>query len=197
MAMNMQEKLREERAKESKEIIKNFLNDTKSEEVLIVVLKAHLYIERELIKLLTESIIDEKILNGTTFRQKLDLANSMGLVEGFYGALGKVNSIRNGYAHNIEYKFNEQIYEDLISTLAKEDKEDFLEEYDEWKTLIYDGKIPELNFKLQILLSYIWFALIIFRIYAKTALEFKLKQKEFETMEKYAVRKKELENIEQ
>ena len=183
--MDLQERLRAERAKESKEILKNFMNDTKSEEILIVVLKAHLYIERELIKLLTESIIDEKILNGTTFRQKLDLANSMGLVEGFYGALGKVNSIRNEYAHDIAYEFDEKIYEDLLSTLTKEDKDDFLEEYDEWKNMFYDGKIPELNFKLQILLNYIWFSLISFRAFAKTAIELRLREKELETIAKY------------
>lgn len=186
--MDLQEKLREERTKESKETIKNFMNDTNSEEILIVVLKAHLYIERELIKLLSESIIDEKILSGTTFRQKLDLANSIGLVEGFYGALGKVNSIRNAYAHDIEYEFDEKIYEDLLSTLTKEDKDDFLEEYDEWKQMFYDGKIPELNFKLQILLNYIWFALVTCRVFAKTAIEFRLREKEIETIEKYATK---------
>lgn len=183
--MNLQDKLREERAKESKETIKAFMNDTKSEEILIVVLKAHLYIERELIKLLTESIIDEKVLKGTTFRQKLDLANSMGLLDGFYGALGKVNSIRNAYAHDIEYKFEEKNYEDLLATLMKEDKDDFIKEYDVWKKMFYDGTIPELNFKLQILLNYIWFALISCRAFAKTAIELRLRKKEVETMSKY------------
>ena len=186
--MNLQEKLKAERAKESKETIKNFMNDTKSEEILIVVLKGHLYIERELIKLLTESIIDEKILNGTTFRQKLDLANSMRLVDGFYGALGKVNSIRNAYAHEIDYEFDEKIYEDLLSTLTKEDKDDFLEEFDEWKKMFYDAKFPELNFKLQILLNYIWFSLVSCRVFAKTAIEIRLREKELETLEKYAIK---------
>ena len=183
--MDLQEKLRAERAKESKETIKNFMNDTNSGEIIIIILKAHLYIERELTKLLTESIIDEKILKTTNFRQKLDLANSMGLVDGFYGTLGKVNSIRNSYAHSIEYEFTQKDYEDLLSTLTKEDKEDFLKEYGEWKRLFYDGKIPELNFKLQILLNYIWFALITFRAFAKSAIEIKLKQKEIETVSKY------------
>lgn len=73
------------------------MKDTKSNEILIIILKAHLYIERELIKILTDTIIDEKVLKGTTFRQTLDLANSMGLIEGIYGTLGKVNSIRNAW----------------------------------------------------------------------------------------------------
>lgn len=183
--MDLEDKLKMERAKESKKINKVFMKDTKSSEILIIILKAHLYIERELIKTLTETIIDEKILNGTTFRQKLDLANSMGLIDGFYGALGKVNSIRNAYAHDIEYSFDEKIFEDLLSTLPKEDKDDFLSEYDTWKCFLYDGEIPEFNFKLQLLLSNIWFALVACRASAKQAIELRLREKEIETLMKY------------
>lgn len=96
-----------EKAKESKQLNKKFMQDTKSDDILVIFLKAHLYIERELIKILTETIIDENILKSTTFRQKLDLANSMGLLDGYYGVLGKINSIRNNFAHNIDYKFDE------------------------------------------------------------------------------------------
>ena len=95
-------------AKEYKTVNKKFMQDTKSDDILVIILKSHLYMEQELIKTLTETIIDENILRSTTFRQKLDLANSMGLVEGYYGVLGKVNSIRNNFAHNIDYEFDEK-----------------------------------------------------------------------------------------
>lgn len=172
-------------AKEYKTVNKKFMQDTKSDDILVIILKSHLYMEQELIKTLTETIIDENILRSTTFRQKLDLANSMGLVEGYYGVLGKVNSIRNNFAHNIDYEFDEKTYEDLLSTLTKEDKDDFINEYELWKNMLYDGSVPEFNFKLQLLLNNIWFALVSCRATAKTAIKLRLEAKEIETISKY------------
>lgn len=185
MENTLDDEIKIERAKESKQVNKKFMQDTKSDDILVIILKAHLYMERELIKTLTETIIDENILKSTTFRQKLDLANSMGLLDEYYGVLGKVNSIRNNFAHNIDYEFNEKTYEDLLSTLTKIDKDDFLSEYEGWKSMLYDGTVPEFNFKLQLLLSNIWFALVSCRATAKTAIELKLKEKEIETISKY------------
>lgn len=176
MENTLDDEIKIERAKESKQVNKKFMQDTKSDDILVIILKAHLYMERELIKILTETIIDENILRPKTFRQKLDLANSMGLLDGYYGVLGKVNSIRNNFAHNIDYKFDEKTYEDLLSTLTKIDKDDFLSEYEGWKSMLYDGTVPEFNFKLQLLLSNIWFALVSCRATAKTAIELKLNE---------------------
>lgn len=182
--MNLEEKIIKEHADEVKKINRDFMRDTKSNEILIIILKSHLYIERELIKALTETIIDEKILIGTTFRQKLDLANSMGIIEGLYGVLGKVNSIRNSYAHDVSYEFGEKEFEDLLSTLSKGDKEDFISDYNGWKPFLYDGTIPEFNFKLQMLLSNIWFCMTSCRDFAKSAIELKLQEKEIKKVVK-------------
>lgn len=185
MKMTLNDKLAEKRIKEITNVNIKFLQDTTSEDILVIVLKAHLYMERELIKTLTETIIDEKVLKPTTFRQKLDLANSMGLLDEYYGVLGKVNSIRNDFAHNIDYEFDEKIYEDLLSALPKKDKDEFLSEYDVWKDILYDGTIPEFNFKLQLLLSNIWFALVSCRSKAKKAIELRLNAKMLETISNY------------
>ena len=183
--MDIEEKVLDERSKEVKKVNKEFMRDTKSSEILIVILKAHLYIERELIKTLTDTIIDEKILKNTTFVQKLELAKSMGIIDDIGGALNKVNSIRNGYAHDIDYVFDEKIFEDLLSTLNKEDKDDFLSEYEHWKKWLYDGDIPEFNFKTQLLLNNIWFSLCACRAFAKKAIETRLREKELEIAIKY------------
>lgn len=183
--MSIKETMEKVKSKEIKESFKSFMEATKSSEILIVILKAHLYLERELILALTESIVDDKILQGTTFRQKLDLAHSIGMLNDIYGALGKVNSIRNSYAHDIEYVFKEKDFDDLLSTLTKEDKNDFLSVYDEMKIVFFDNTIPELNFKLQVLLSDIWFSLVGCRNFAKKSIEIKLMEKEIETMQKY------------
>lgn len=161
------------------------MSDTKSSEILIVILKAHLYIERELIKALTATIIDEKILKNTTFLQKLELAKSMGIIDDIGGALNKVNSIRNGYVHDIDYVFDEKIFEDLLSTLNKEDKDDLCSEYEHWKKWLYEENIPEINFKTQLLLNNIWFSLCACRAFAKKAIETRLREKELEVTSKY------------
>lgn len=48
----------------------------------------------------------------------------MGLLDEYYGPPGKVNSIRNNFAHNVDYKLDEKIYEDILSTLTKIDKDE-------------------------------------------------------------------------
>lgn len=183
--MNIEEKILDERSKEVKKVNKRFMSDTKSSEILIVILKAHLYIERELIKALTETIIDEKILSNTTFVQKLELAKSMGIIDDIGGALKKVNSIRNGYAHSIDYVFDEKVFDDLLSTLTKDDKENFLSEYEHWKKWFYDGDVPEFNFKTQLLLNNIWFSVFACRAFAKKAIENRLREKELEVASRY------------
>ena len=81
--------------------------------------------------------------------------------------------------------FFESIFEDLLSTLTKSDKDDYLSEYEEMKPIFFDGNIPELNFKLQVLLGHIWFALVGCRVFAKAGIELKLQQKELEVQSKY------------
>lgn len=189
--MNLEEKVEFEQKEEAKRIYKEFMKATKSKEILIVILKAHLYMEQELIRALTDTLLDEKILSGTTFRQKLDLAHSIGIIDDIYGALGKVNSIRNSYAHSIGYSFDEKVFEDLLSTLTKSDKDDYLSDYEEMRPIFFDGDIPELNFKLQVLLGNIWFALFSCRHFAKKGIEIRLQEKELELKTKYISEKSE------
>lgn len=173
------------RQEEFIELNKKFMKDTKSKEILIIILKGHLYIENEIIGMLTETIIDEKIINQSTFRQKLELAHSMGIIKNEYGVFGKVNTIRNKYAHNIDYEFTEKDYEDLISTMPKVHKDEFLKDLEECKNIFYDKSIPEFNFKIQLLLNNIWFLASTCRLKGKEAIELRLKEKEIETLNKY------------
>ncbi|MTP77993.1 hypothetical protein GMB70_04870 [Turicibacter sanguinis] len=175
----------ERRHKEPLKEYKIFIKNTQSSELLVMFLKAHLYIEVELTNMLTETIIDEKVIRNSTFSQKLDLANSMGMLDEMYGPIKKVNSIRNSYGHDVNFKFDEEIFTDLISTLSKQDKDDFLSEYEIWKPLLYKGDIPEFNYKTQFLLSNIWFGIVSCRLMAKQMLELRLREKELETLEKY------------
>ena len=156
----------------------NFMVDTKSKEMLIVVLRTHLYIERELISMLTETILDEKVLQGTNFKNKLDLAHSMGMLGDNYNVLNKINSIRNKYAHYMDYEFDEKEFEDLLSTLSKEDKKAYLEDFVSRRAMFDDKSIPEFNFKAQLLFTSIWVNITVCRAWAKKSVETKLKDKQ-------------------
>jgi uncharacterized protein with von Willebrand factor type A (vWA) domain len=161
-----------------------FLAKTKSNEILVVVLKGHMYIERELTNLLTETILDEKVLENTTFRYKLELVYSMNLITKYYGSIKKVNDIRNNYAHKFDYEFGENEFNDLVSTLPKEGKKRFLDNYS--KGMIkFDNSIPEFNFKTQLLLHKIWLDVIVSQSIAKKSLIIKMEEKEIEVNRKY------------
>lgn len=164
----------------------NFIADTKSKEMLIVVLRAHLYIERELISMLTETILDEKVLQGTTFKNKLDLAHSMGMLGDNYNVLNKINNIRNKYAHSMDYEFNEKEFEDLLSTLSKDGKKAYLEDFASRISMFDDKSIPEFNIKSQLLFTSIWVDITICRTRAKKSVETKLKDKQIKKATKAA-----------
>ena len=136
--MTLQETIEAVKKQEIITTFKAFLEDTKSTEILIIILKSHLYLEREIRNILAETIVDDKFLNGIRFSQKLDLAYSLGLFFDIYGTLKKVNTIRNAYAHDIKYIFSEKEFNDLLSTLNKEDKDGFLSDYPEVKKLFFD-----------------------------------------------------------
>ncbi len=84
--------------------VQHFIFDTKE---LDSILKAHLFIER-----LVDSLIEEKLdkpesflKNQVSFNLKVDLAHSLGvLTDRLVSSIKSLNSIRNKYAHNLDYQ---------------------------------------------------------------------------------------------
>ncbi|MCJ8166495.1 hypothetical protein MKJ04_16745 [Pontibacter sp. E15-1] len=92
--------------------VQNLIFDTKE---LGSILKAHLFIER-----LIESLIKEKLenpeslfRNQLSFNLKVDLAHSLGILpERLISPIKSLNSIRNKYAHKLDYQVS---FEELNS----------------------------------------------------------------------------------
>lgn len=161
---NMDENQLKEQVLKSKEVIdknfkktyKEFMEVTNHDELLIVILRGHLYIERELIKILGK-VFDDDTYNNLTFAQKVDLCNSLGLIEKEkIGSLRKLNKQRNGFAHSLEFRLEEKDYEDLLSTLSKEEKVYFKVELERFYS--DHGREKSLKDNYRILLASIWSA---------------------------------------
>lgn len=94
-----------------------FLDDTVSEDELQIILRAHLYIEQELTQLLKIYLKEPDVfLKGRImFANKLSLTVALGLIPKIVKpAYDKLNQIRNGYAHNLDYKITDQDIDEII-----------------------------------------------------------------------------------
>ncbi|MEC0131516.1 hypothetical protein [Paenibacillus odorifer] len=137
---------------------RDFLEDIKSNDFLSIILRGHLYVEHELTELNSKFLIDGKFLSKNKFLQQLELGLALGAVEKEWEpALKKLNEFRNKYAHNLGFTFNEQYYEDFISTFSLEMKKNFEIKCIEL-TKIYGNT---LHTKLGILISHLWVLLVI------------------------------------
>ncbi len=86
--------------------VKSLIFDTKE---LGSILKAHLFIERVIDSLIKEKLKnpDSLFKNQISFNVKLDFAHSLGVIpDRLLSPIKGLNSIRNKYAHNLEYQVN-------------------------------------------------------------------------------------------
>lgn len=142
----------------SKDQKKEVLNDVQQEDTLAVILRVHLYAEKELDDILIVFFNNPKIVKG--FSNKLNfLFNLQIMNKSLYDAVFKLNKIRNAFAHDLEYGKQENVYSDLKSGLS----EHILRGHEidvEMKEIIH-GKLDE-ETKIRILLANIWIQLRIF-----------------------------------
>ncbi|ASN04266.1 hypothetical protein [Virgibacillus necropolis] len=155
---------RDIRLKDWRESYEHFIELTNDENMLIIVLRAHLYLEREINELLSKVSLNGKLLE-VQFSHKIDLVKSLGVVdEELIPPIGKLNKIRNQYAHDLEFEVTQKDYQDLLSTLSKKEKAHFEEEL-----INFYKKYPEENKKLtnnfRVLLGSIWGAVKIKNLY--------------------------------
>ena len=112
---------------ELKLAIKEFMKYTESEDYMGVILRGHLYIENELTQLIQKILIKPDKISLPYFSTKLDAAYALGAIDDeWYGAFKKMNKIRNKYAHDLGYEFVEEDFSDLISTLSKDAKYEYV-----------------------------------------------------------------------
>jgi hypothetical protein len=146
---------------EIKKSITEFMDYTKSEDFMGIILRAQIYIENDLDILINKLLLHPEKISLQFFAAKLDAAYSLGAIDDeWYGAFRKFNKLRNKYAHDFMYEFTENDYSDLVSTLSKDAKDEYIADLRNQEILnkvidSYNNRNTpvDLNLKLRILLS--------------------------------------------
>lgn len=151
-------------ATEVEERVEKFNKDIDDQNIMYVLVKAHLYIEYELELILIEYVERPEYLKipKMTFAQKENLVFALGIVpDSEKKSLNNFNKIRNKLAHNLDYKFNEEILEkNIIGQFSSKTRTDY-----EKNLGFYCGKYGDgLNGKLRCAISIIWSNLLEIRI---------------------------------
>jgi hypothetical protein len=111
----------------SKESIKKrreaFAKHLGSRDSLQIVIRGHLYIEAELVDLISDSVAmvrPEAIdFDSWSFPRKLEMAEALGLIESKnIGAFRSLNSLRNKLAHDLELEVSDAHVRDLYNSFS-------------------------------------------------------------------------------
>src|SRR5690625_1226863 len=106
---------------------KRFVEDTAQDDISMVILRAHMYVEKEMVELTNRFFkYPNKFGDRYSFANRLDLLYALGVIDKeLYDPIKKINEIRNDISHKLEYKYTENEYEKLYRSLSK----DILHEY--------------------------------------------------------------------
>lgn len=108
---------------------KEFIQATKRDDTLAIVLKAHLYIEAELEELLRLGTKNYKELDLKYFKEKLNLCYGIGLIDrDLYTVLKKFNTIRNKYGHRVDFEITETDFKEMYDLMNSEQKREYSED---------------------------------------------------------------------
>lgn len=102
---------------------KSFISDTESEDELQIILRGHLYIEREITEMLRMSLVEpDEILNSRfMFMNKVNLSIALGILRKDEKSIfKKINSLRNNYAHKLNYVCDEEFVEEIFNSFGDE-----------------------------------------------------------------------------
>lgn len=102
---------------------KTFILDTESDDELQVVLRGHLYIESELTKMIRLTLVypDEILNHRFMYMNKVNLAISLGILKKENKTVfQKINSLRNNFAHNLDFNCEERHYIEIYDAFVGE-----------------------------------------------------------------------------
>lgn len=101
-----------------------FLDDTKSENHIQIILRSHLYIENELNKMLINVLEHPEVIgNKLRFMDKLRLIIAMGILpKEEMEAIKRINNLRNSIAHNLDFEINDKVLDEIINSLSAEQR---------------------------------------------------------------------------
>jgi len=128
-----------------------------AEDQLGAVIRAHLYVEAQVNRLLDALIpypehLGEMRLN---WGQRVELVLAMGLKPQYGPPLKALGRIRNKFAHNPEAELNDEDVNELYGSLADEDRQIVLESFERTKPQVPDpvkGGFRDLEIKSQLTL---------------------------------------------
>lgn len=149
---------------EFEERLEKFNKDIDDQNIMYVLVKAHLYIEYELEEILRKYVKYSEHLNlsSMSFSQKENLVLALGIVpDSEKNSLHSINKIRNNFAHNLDYEFDEAILENnIIGQFSLSTKKKYEENLNFYYKKYGDG----LGGKLRCAVSIIWGNLLEMRI---------------------------------
>lgn len=94
--------------------------------IFTAIIKGHLLIENVLGNIIKDYVEDYSSLECKYFNDKLKLCVGLGLIDNtLVPPLKKINKFRNKYSHNINFKFEEENLNEMISSLTSTDKSDY------------------------------------------------------------------------
>jgi len=134
--------------------INQFEHDTNGEDALQIILRGHLYIEREITALLKfrleEEDHEEIFTSRFLFYSKLNWAVALGLIKRENKlAYKNLNDIRNSYAHELGFQLDDKRVNDVVSAMSRGMREEYkkkLREYPEKNAVI----------KVKLAISVLW-----------------------------------------
>lgn len=136
---------------------KDFLRDTKHDEILIVILKTHLFIEQEMKELTNIYFKNPAKLKNFMFKNRLDILFGLGVLpKELYDPIKVLNNIRNDLGHELSFVFSEESYKKLYDSLSNELLIEFKKDLQVVE--FFNKDITHIE-KMKILLACIWTSL--------------------------------------
>lgn len=132
-----------------------FIDETNGENFFQIILRAHLYIEYEMKEMLKIKLQHpEELGDQSRFASTLKILLAIGAIPlELKNPINFLNRIRNNYAHDLNYQFNEETYNKFINSFSEEFKANYKEKYKE-----------SLVVRLRELLITLWLLLIELRL---------------------------------
>lgn len=98
-----------------------YLKVLQGEDLMGVVIRAHIYIEHQLNDLLDAAVADARALKGLNldYNGKVTLATALGLDRSYRPMLSCVGKLRNSFAHNLDAEVGPQQIADLKTAMGR------------------------------------------------------------------------------
>ncbi len=152
--MKIEDELLKVRLEEFSAYREEFIADTKHDDILMTILRVHMYIEKEMVELTNIYFKHPNVLKDLNFKSRLNLLFALGVIEKeLNDPINVINKIRNDISHKLNYEFSEGDYEKIYNSLSKNILEEFKKDLNTANFI--EGNLNYVE-KTKLLLSTIW-----------------------------------------